>query len=77
MVPEVLQVLQPWNQEAVEVVETVIELRSRLEYLQEKPSYGGYEMHEYWKKLLKMDFAKSEADLNFSSVAASIIHFEK
>jgi hypothetical protein len=33
-------------------------------------------MHEYWKKLLKMDFAKSEADLKFSSVTAFIIRFE-
>jgi hypothetical protein len=37
----------------------------------------GYEMHEYWKKLLKMDFAKSKADMNFPSVAAFIIRFKK
>jgi hypothetical protein len=33
MVPEVFQVLRPWNWEAGEVIETALELWSRLEYL--------------------------------------------
>lgn len=34
-------------------------------------------MHEYWKKLLKIDLEKSEADINFPLVAVFIIRFEK